>query len=490
MKLNKYFLIGAMGLGLFACSDDLNENGQVGNEQNGGKTYVAIALNYGTSSRAVVDGDYNDTDLDENVAEVESKVTSLRIIVASNGTAEINEKYNISAFPTTPYVLEMTSGQKDFYAIINEDAEYAATDNLEDYLNKNINKTALAITTGAGDKGFLMTGKTSKYINPEVEEGEAAAMNPVELTVDRVAAKVTVKSAANLGDNLAENISRIGNIEFAIGNADLDATTGDGFTAATMAGFFRIAQTNNKTPYYDFVPIEGKNYTHTAPAASAYSAITLSAQNSKAKSLYCLENTHASGSYKQGNTTYAAFKVPIYLKTAVTFKYTAANSAVDPATDESAIVDKLEYSVSYDGDANPKAFYYIYAPENLRGRYILSSHIDDLKTDMKITGEGAEGRKQVINKLTELVSGLSISDEYTDGYGYYKTWLNPDNDAENSPVLRNNWYEMNITKLTLPGNPEKPGIDPTDPLTPPTNASVTVTLRNWNYVKHDVELQN
>lgn len=484
MKLNKYFLIGAMGLGLFACSDDLNENGQVGNEQNGGKTYVAIALNYGTSSRDVVDGDYNDTDLDEAVAKEESKVTSLRIIVASNGTAEKNETYDISEFPTKPYVLEITSGQKDFYAIINEDAEYTETDDLEDYLNKNVNKTALAITTGATNKGFLMTGKTSKYINPEVEKDEAADMNPVELTVDRVAAKVTVTSADNLNNNLAKNISKIGNIEFAIGNADLNATTGDGFIAATMAGFFRIAQTDNKTPYYEFVPKEGTSYTHTAP--TAYSPITISNQNSKAKSLYCLENTHASGSYKQGNTTYAAFKVPIYLKTAVTFTYTPES---EPSTAESATVDNLEENVTYEQDADPKAFYYIYAPENLRGRYILSSHIDNLKTQMNITEEGAEGRKQVINKLTKLVS-LSISDEYKDGHGYYKTWLNPDGNAENSPVLRNNWYEMNITKLTLPGNPEEPGIDPTDPLTPPTNASVTVTLRKWNYVKHDVELQN
>ena len=31
MKLNKYFMMGAMGLSLVACSDNLDENGQGAN---------------------------------------------------------------------------------------------------------------------------------------------------------------------------------------------------------------------------------------------------------------------------------------------------------------------------------------------------------------------------------------------------------------------------------------------------------------------------
>lgn len=34
MKLNKYFMMGAMGLSLVACSDNLDDNGQSANGTN------------------------------------------------------------------------------------------------------------------------------------------------------------------------------------------------------------------------------------------------------------------------------------------------------------------------------------------------------------------------------------------------------------------------------------------------------------------------
>ena len=69
MKLNKYFMMGAMGLSLVACSDNLDENGQSANgtNPNEGTTYVAFAVDFnGTQSRATEEGTDDEVDSDGN----------------------------------------------------------------------------------------------------------------------------------------------------------------------------------------------------------------------------------------------------------------------------------------------------------------------------------------------------------------------------------------------------------------------------------------
>lgn len=48
MKLNKYLLMAAMGLGLVACTEnDLVEGGDSNGAQNEGSTYVGFTIDFG-----------------------------------------------------------------------------------------------------------------------------------------------------------------------------------------------------------------------------------------------------------------------------------------------------------------------------------------------------------------------------------------------------------------------------------------------------------
>ena len=95
MKLNKYFMMGAMGLSLVACSDNLDENGQSANgtNPNEGTTYVQVALKLdaGTSSRVGERPEEGDKDPG---TEGEQAVTKVRIIITDESdNVEVNQLY-------------------------------------------------------------------------------------------------------------------------------------------------------------------------------------------------------------------------------------------------------------------------------------------------------------------------------------------------------------------------------------------------------------
>ena len=132
MKLNKYFMIGAMGLSLVACSDNLDDNGQSANgtNPNEGTTYAALKINFNSSSsRATgdvpVDGDKDDqmyvTDAEGN----EAMVKDVRIVVVDNNSNSVENVLTTvaqDAESNPVYVCEITPGQKTFYAVVNGEA--------------------------------------------------------------------------------------------------------------------------------------------------------------------------------------------------------------------------------------------------------------------------------------------------------------------------------------------------------------------------------
>lgn len=96
---------------------------------------------------------------------------------------------------------------------------------------------------------------------------------------------------------------------------------------------------------------------------------------------------------------------------------------------------------------------------------------------------------------------------YVDGYCYYVAWVNPDtNDSKTwktSPVVRNNFYHMNIAGFTKPGYSGIPLIpggdhpltpDPDDPVPGPdeplkdaeTHMAATVTVQGWGVHAYEV----
>ena len=171
--------------------------------------------------------------------------------------------------------------------------------------------------------------------------------------------------------------------------------------------------------------------------------------------MYCLENIHTTG-YKQGNTTYLTLQTT----------FTPAN-VVDCADE---IKDLKEN--------NTKGTFYVVKQGVLAGNYLMGADLQsyrDLKNDQSALPAGVE----------------AISDAYTDGNCYFgPIWIGQtDTDKDNAPVVRNTWYNLKITGITLPGEPSEPQIDPEQPLTPATNVAITLSVMPWNFIDREISLQ-
>ena len=99
----------------------------------------------------------------------------------------------------------------------------------------------------------------------------------------------------------------------------------------------------------------------------------------------------------------------------------------------------------------------------------------------------------VVTELQKEDYGYRFEGPFTGGKGYYNVWVNDlkktNGSYENlAPVFRNDWYDLTINDIQLPGDPQ-PDIDPEEPIHPDTYMAVTLTVRLWNKVTHNVDLQ-
>ena len=507
MKLNKYLLMAAMGLGLIACTEnDLVEGGDSNGAQNEGSTYVGLKINFNSSSTRAdgdqpIDGDGDDTLYDDEGDGNESKVSDVRILVTdADGKSQFN---NVVEIKDGLYIFQITPGIKKFYAVVNGNALGLSTD-LANWTGSQLTLTKKASdlyeysTTDTEGKGFLMSSVAAveQTIQDNVSEADvkAGTANNVTIAVDRVVAKVTMQLKDGLTfDNQTATLKKL---TCQIGNADNLEYNKDGADDAakyTTAGTYLMAYDDNgvrKTPYFDY-PLAGMDWTDfdqtdllNAPGTVIYENGAVSTTTPTAR-FYCLENTHASsGQYLQGNTTFIRVKAEMIPNSAKTFTYSAG---VDPAV---TISDKDDMPETLE------TFYVITAAPNQddQGSYVFASDLAGLYNDL-VTGSSAttddEKAAAVVAALADY--NYNFTEPYTDGCGYYNIWVNDMKDANNqylniAPVFRNDWYNLTITSLTLPGSP-KEGLDPEEPIHPNTNVGVTLTIRDWNMVNHNVDLQ-
>lgn len=508
MKLNKYFMMGAMGLSLVACSDNLDENGQGANgtNPNEGTTYAALKINFNSSSsRATgdvpVDGDKDDqmyvTDAEGN----EAMVKDVRIVVVDNNSNSVENVLTTvaqDAESNPVYVCEITPGQKTFYAVVNGEALGLGSE-LEDWdggeltLNKKASELCGYNETATAGNGFLMSSvegiETTIQDDITQEQAIAGTANKVEITVDRVVAKVTMQ--VKNGIDMSKQTATLKHLTCQIGNADNIEYDKDGVGDAkyTGAGTYLTAQlsgTARTTPYYSYTlnatDAEGFSQTEllSGTATSIYTDDGTVSQTTAR--FYCLENTHTSANYLQSNTTFVRVKAEMIPNSALTFTY--AEGAV-------SVSEKADMPTEL------KTFYVITAApdQSYNGSYVFESDLAAIYDDL-IAGTAttdADKAAAVITALGQNNRGYAFTEAYTGGAGYYNIWVNDMKDEDGSylniaPVFRNDWYDLTITSIQLPGDPN-PDIDPEQPIHPNTNVAVTLSIRDWNKVSHNVDLQ-
>ena len=528
MKLNKYFLIGAMGLSLFACSDELDGNGgQDGNQPQEGTTYAAISLKFGNATTARAIGDGPTTGKDDVGDGNEADIETVRLIVANAATnkVEYNQLYtkNAEQNPTTDngkYVFAIQPGEKKIYAFVNEETgndldAQAAVNSTWNGTTSTVTKKASELGTYNGTSGqgtpFVMSVTEVETWNilsgVTKEQAEAGTKNRVDLNVERMVAKVTVKldDALVADGGFADQPVTLTALTAQIGNADNITYDKNGSDDAAKykspAKSYRIAYNASgvrQTPeYYNYADQTADFYTgfdraklFSGNAESLYNPdATNAGEKNPQTRFYCLENTHAT--YVQANTTFvsvAATMTPNEI-VKITYKKQGAEGAE-------------EITLTPNNDNNAAGTFYLIenAPNHeLINGYILESELAELygdKDDDIVNGtetESAEKAKAVIKELGNNNRGYVFSEPYTDGKGYFNVWVNDLKDTNGNymnkaPVFRNDWYALTIKSIKLPGNPT-PDIDPEQPLHPDTNIGVTVKVKAWNSVGHDIDLQ-
>ena len=435
MKLNKLLLMAAMGLGLFACSEnELEGNGPEG-AQNEGTTYVGFTIDFSKTQ----------TKATETGTDAEQKINKAYVILAANG--------NISQIAETPkgtsnnkYVLQTTPGPHDFYVVVNPTTPPTVGTSIDAYFNTGV---AIGVDEFANtnSESFLMASvkKETFDIADGVTEEEAlagtdATANNFTINVERVAAKVTM-TCNNLTLSSGNNNAAGG---------EISNTTFNLMGGATMA--YRMAQST-------IVEIPNNAWTYNVMNV----AVATTGDHTGATPAYCLENIHDANSYKQKNTTYLTLQT--------TFKPTNVVDCAD-------YVKPLKTNTLAAG-----APFYVVQKGSLAGNYLMKT---DLENYQKLEGN-----------TDKLPAGVeSISGEYQKGVCWFgPIWINETEETSDqstvttSPVVRNTWYNLKITGITLPGEPSEPQIDPEQPLTPPTNVAITLTVMPWNFIDRPIELQ-
>lgn len=245
----------------------------------------------------------------------------------------------------------------------------------------------------------------------------------------------------------------------------------------------------------------------------------------QAKPLYCLENTFDIDNMKQGQTTRVVFKAtytPKVLASATatedkTFFMIGNNPKIwTKANLEQQIANKAKELLNTTGTVTATI-----SGDLLKG----GSHL--LTTDNVTIKEGEVAKNDDIT-FAALNTKLGLDNTETDANGnpkvgiktyengvcYYiarikhfnalTPWASGDPTYKNTTlseaqsnekylgrygVLRNNWYDLEVTKFSAPGYPDVPVVNPTDPDDEDTKfINVEVKILDWAMRKQQVEL--
>lgn len=454
MKLNKLFLLAAMGLGLFACNNnDLVEGSAPNGTQEEGTTYVGLSLKFNASNtRATTTGEEEGTSAEQNIktafvmmADASGNVEQIVSIAdAEKGTGTSNTE-------TDYYVFQTTAGVHYFYAVVNPDiaptmeGENATAKTISTYFNTGVALTVASITSTADGGNFMMASEN--VLTADVEDGVtkdealAGTKNCFAINVERVAAKVTMTCESEALTNANNNAG---------GTIKTPKFTLKG--GATKS--YRMAQN-------PFTEITGNTWTYSSSATDVYVKKGEETDlHEKATPVYCLENLHATGAYKGGNTTYLTLQTTFIPAKVV-------------KCDSQETVGELKDNPNAPSTA---ASFYVVKTGSLAGNYILKSELEAFQGGVD----------------TKFPNGVeSISAEYKNGECWFgPIWIGQTNESDQEgPVVRNTWYNLKITGITLPGDPQVPTPDPEQPLVPGTNVAITLTVMPWNFIDREISLQ-
>ncbi|MDR0961523.1 MAG: Mfa1 family fimbria major subunit [Mediterranea sp.] len=482
MKCVAFMLLATAGLS--SCQNEI-PNGGNDNVQ-GEETYMALNIAFPQSAQTRATADENATADETAVKTVDIFIYDAAGIYESvtsfddsklgdyftQGTGTTDNLY------TAKTAVKTTTGQKKVFVAFNLPASIksglitAGSIKALSEVGQTITTAQISDGTGVNTgKAFVMC---NKVITTTAEALEATTItdatdpkfpkkNQVEVTVARLAAKVTVQKAATVAvetelqgdfnmDNLKFGIDNFNQKVFLLQNQE---KSGAAFLYKdpnwSLTGW-NTKQWDASTFYPDFAT---GSLTYAAVAANGTTIDKLAA-------LYASENT-SEKPVLQGMVTRLVVKAQF--KPAKVWKAKAA------PTGGKATLDELFEEATPD---NYATFFRV------------------IGSDGKLYYTAADPKAEVEKTTFLTLVGAAGDTEYVDGYCYYDLWLNSHSDEATGlygQSLRNEYYSYTINSIKRLGSDTEELDDPTAPLAVQTALGVTVTIENWSKKDIGVDLQ-
>lgn len=464
------------------------------------------------------------TDVNENGVTTAAIATVQLTNVSVKGTykALVLLNNNTKDDETKKVTLPTTA---DTYATWSKDASKANADN---YVSLN----GIFMANAPMYKDETTEPTTLVDIKGVYASKEEAQANPATtIYVERGLAKVTMKDFETKGYSIGDGTTYAG-ATVKIEKWQLDVTNKSTFPvhqigglSSTTTGFAKIWSTprfydgDNKTfkrVYWGVDPnYNNADYQDLANCKTVFKMIEnkdVTGAAGEANPQYCLENTFDLNNMKQGQTTRVVFKAvftPNGFKTVQTFYKIGNNTDIWKEADLKQQIKTVALNVMGITTPEEQAKYDV---DLSKGTNISGKAGQHLIEAANITYSGEAASSQVtddnvdkINKKLGLSAETGIS-TYLNGEAYYIARIKHFNEmtpwtpgkaygTDNATylgrygVLRNNWYELSVNKVSGLGYPDVPEVKPTLPDDENDQyISVSVKILSWAKRSQKIDL--
>ena len=368
-------------------------------------------------------------------------------------------------------------------------------------------------------------------INGVYASKEEAQANPATtIYVERGLAKVTMKDFEKDGYLIGDGTTYAGDT-VKIEKWQLDVTNNSTYPVHQTSGlktawdqiwntprFFDGTNTVFKRVYWGVDPnYDNSDYQTLANCKTAFNMITndkVTGVAGEANPQYCLENTFDLDNMKQGQTTRVVFKavfIPKGFKSKYKTFYKIGNNTTIWSQEnlEKQIKAKAQEVLGKESETNK-----IEVDLKAAGNNIEGNAGTKILTEANVQHNGANVASKEINAINEKL-GLKAATEkdpivgiatYKDGESYYIARIKHFNemtpwtpgtpyDSKNKEflgrygVLRNNWYELSVNKVSGLGYPDVPEVKPTVPDDENDQyISVSVKILSWAKRSQKIDL--
>lgn len=462
-KVNFLFALATVGLLWTGCSNESEELVPNPNPETGEKSYVSLTIKNGATTRS----SENATEETEGFEAAITVADGLKVIVFNaNGTLDTNAPNGGVALTNTSgtYVsdkFEVTSGTKYFFVFANDAANKIVAPTSAMTMTEFMEKT-IAVALNAAHPTELTNGGSKFLLGslwgvPTTAPAGGTDTSPkhISLEIGRLSSKVKLATLdytnkdADLKGTFADAKFRLGTIPKAINFVGMHEGTS---LPTAAAGVVVTSAVHNASAWNDTDETNYYRFNTVSPSTPSVSGEWPAAQ-AAGGFFYAVENTSGNGVDMQryGNTSFIQFET-VYTPD--------ATEIYDPAT-----------LTAYTGTLTNNTFW--------RVRVKASS------------ANGAAGKWIIVGvdpttvTLHADIETMTEYPQYVGGKNYHKFAIfdnKESNEVCKNRVLRNHYYEFNITKFNSLGEPTDK-VDGNEPIPNKTTVDVTVTVKDWDKVE-------